>query len=188
MCWERLLYRSLNLVLIAVILMLILAWWRGREFGGVPRGRQLLLLLALLALVPGLLVNQGFKEHLGRARPVDLAEFGGTRAFTPALVPSDQDGGSFSSGHAAAAFFLVAVAAELAGVRRLWFALALAYALAISLLRVASGGHFPSDVIASGFFVWIGYLMLGAALGERGSTRRDHSAGSTDDTGQSGFD
>lgn len=168
--WERVLYRSLDPVLILVVIALLGAWWwrrRSEKSTDIrpqagPSGRQVGLLLLLLALVPGLLVNQGLKEHLGRARPVDLAQFGGDKSFTPAFIPSDQDGGSFSSGHAAAAFFLAVVAAELATVRSGWFALALAYALAIGLLRIASGGHFLSDVLASGFFVWIGYLMLRA--------------------------
>lgn len=164
--WERLLYHSLDLVLIAVMIGLIATWWgdrariaKGRERRG-PQGRQLVLLVALLALVPGLLINQGLKENLGRARPINLAEFGGNQVFTPAFVPSSEEGGSFSSGHAAAAFFLVVVAAELASVRSGWFVLALAYALAIGLARIASGGHFVSDVLASAFLVWIGYLML----------------------------
>lgn len=167
--WERLLYHSLDVVLIGVMGGLILAWWLKRSRNAqdsqrrVPSGRQLVLLIALLALVPGLLVNQGLKENLGRARPVNLVEFGGTKSFTPAFVPSSEDGGSFSSGHAAAAFFLVAVAAELAGVRSYWFALALGYALAIGFARIASGGHFFSDVVSSAFFVWIGYAILSAA-------------------------
>ncbi|MBK1648834.1 phosphoesterase PA-phosphatase [Rhabdochromatium marinum] len=168
--WERLLYHSLDVVLITVLVVLLIAWWRGRQpprcpdrradHCGPPTGRQLLLLLALLALVPGLLVNQGLKEHLGRARPVDLSIFGGTKSFTPAFVPSTQDGGSFSSGHAAAAFFLVVVAAELRSVRSIWFVLALSYALSIGLIRIASGGHFLSDVLASALLVWIGYRVL----------------------------
>ncbi|EIC20282.1 phosphatase PAP2 family protein [Thiorhodovibrio frisius] len=164
--WERLLYYSIDVVLIGLILALVFAWWRGRARvkKGLgrrgPSGRQLVLLLALLALVPGLLVNQGLKENLGRARPISLAEFGGTQRFTPAFVPSDEGGGAFSSGHAAAAFFLVVVAVELASARSLWFVLALAYVVAIGLSRIASGGHFLSDVMTSAFLVWIGYLML----------------------------
>lgn len=163
--WERLLYHSIDAAIAASILVLILGWWRGRKVSS----RQLLLLLALLVLVPGILVNLGLKEHLGRARPVDVQPFGGRLEFTPAFVPTDQSGGSFSSGHAAAACFLVAVAVELARVRSAWFLLALGYAIAIGMIRIASGSHFLSDVLASGFFVWLGYLMLAAALPERAS-------------------
>lgn len=164
--WERLLHRSLNVVVIAVTLTLAIAWWRQRRSAAnqgsahAPKARQIILLLALLVLVPGLVVNQGLKEHLGRARPVDLAEFGGTKSFSPPFVPSDQEGGSFSSGHAAAAFFLVVVAAELASVRSGWFMLAMIYAISISFVRVASGGHFFSDIMTSAFLVWIGYGVL----------------------------
>ena len=41
------------------------------------------------ALGPGLLVNTVLKIYWGRARPYAIAEFGGTDAFTPALLPSD---------------------------------------------------------------------------------------------------
>ncbi|MBK5970226.1 phosphoesterase PA-phosphatase [Thiorhodovibrio winogradskyi] len=166
--WERLLYYSLDVVLVAVVIGLIAAWWRGRRRASKgrsrqgPSGRQLALLIALLVLVPGLLVNQGLKENLGRARPINLTDFGGSQIFTPAFIPSPEQGGSFSSGHAAAAFFIVVVAAELASARSIWFALALGYALAIGFIRIASGGHFLSDVIASAFFVWIGYFMIRA--------------------------
>ncbi|WP_328984612.1 phosphatase PAP2 family protein [Thiorhodovibrio winogradskyi] len=164
--WERLLYHSIDVVLIGLVLALVAAWWRGRArvkqgLGRQgPSGRQLVLLIALLVLVPGLVVNQGLKENLGRARPISLTEFGGTSAFTPAFLPSDEGGGSFSSGHAAAAFFVVVVAVELASARSLWFVLALAYALAIGWIRIASGGHFLSDVMTSAFLVWMGYLSL----------------------------
>jgi lipid A 4'-phosphatase len=164
--WERLLYRSVGPVLILTVLALLFGWWRWRRLPAAGRparglsGQQLALLLTLLALVPGLIVNQGLKEHLGRARPVELVEFGEDKTFTPAFIPSDQEGGSFSSGHAAAAFFLVAVAAQWASVRSGWFVLALGYALVISGLRMASGGHFLSDILTSAALVWIGYWML----------------------------
>jgi membrane-associated phospholipid phosphatase len=70
------------------------------------------------------------------------------------------------------------VAYTLAGRFGLWAWLALLYALLLGLVRIAVGGHFLSDVIASGFFVWIGWFMLaalictgdGARCGEQGNT------------------
>jgi lipid A 4'-phosphatase len=165
--WERLVYHGVEVLLVVVGVGLILLWLLNRrrrhKLLGVT-GRKAALLLALVILVPGLLVNQGFKENLGRARAVKLEQFGGHAPFTPAFVPSPAGGGSFSSGHAATGFWLVAVAYTLTGRLGVWTLLALAYALILGLTRIAVGGHFLSDVIASGFFVWIGWYMLAAVI------------------------
>ena len=162
--WERAFHESVPVLMVGVNLALIALWWFNRRTGrgwfGFT-GRKLAFLLCLLILVPGLLVNLTFKEHWGRARPVTGMEFGGGKTFSPAFVLSDQEGGSFSSGHAAAAAYLVAVAATLAGRGSLWAWLVLVYALAVGLARLVSGGHFLSDVLTSLWLVWIGYRLLG---------------------------
>ncbi|KAA6184055.1 phosphatase PAP2 family protein [Thiohalocapsa marina] len=161
--WEQLLYHSVPVLMVTVNLGLIGLWLfnrvKGRALLGFD-GRRLVLLLCLLALLPGLLVNQVFKEHWGRARPVQVTEFGGQRTFTPPFVRSDQRGGAFSSGHAAAAFYLIGVAAVLSGPHSGWVLLATLYALLVGLARIAAGGHFVSDVVTSGFLVLFGYLVL----------------------------
>lgn len=162
--WERALHESVSMLMVGGNLALIALWWFNRRTGrgwlGFT-GRKLGFLLCLLALVPGLIVNLTFKEHWGRARPVTVVEFGGDKVFTPAFVPSDQGGGSFSSGHAAAAAYVVAVASILAGRGSPWVWLALVYALAVGLARLVAGGHFLSDVLTSLFLVWVGYRLLG---------------------------
>ncbi|MTW20262.1 phosphatase PAP2 family protein [Allochromatium palmeri] len=161
--WERALYESVPVLMVGVNLALIALWWFNRRTGRRWLnfdGRKLAFLLCLLLLMPGLIVNLGLKEHWGRARPVTVIEFGGDKTFTPAFVLSDQEGGSFSSGHAAAAAYVVAAAAILAGRGSLWVWLALVYALAVGLARLVSGGHFLSDVLTSLFLMWIGYRLL----------------------------
>lgn len=161
--WEQLLYHSIGTLLVAVGIGLIGAWLFGRlrrQSAPFVTGRRLAFLLLLLSLVPGLLVNQVFKEHWGRARPVQLEPFGGSKQFTPAFVLSDQGGGSFSSGHVAAAAWIVAVTVSLFGVRSLWTAAATIYLLLMALARIAAGGHFLSDALTSILLVWIGYLLL----------------------------
>lgn len=123
-------------------------------------GRRLAFLLLLLMLVPGLLVNQVFKEHWGRARPIQLEQFGGHRTFSPAFVVSDQGGGAFSSGHVAAAAWLVAVPVVLFEAGPVWTGLALLYLLAMVLARMAAGAHFLSDTLTSILLVWLGFLIL----------------------------
>lgn len=159
--WEQLAYHSLGPLLTGVTLGLIGLQALGRRLWWRPEiGQRSLALLLLLALVPGLLVNLGLKEHWGRERPVQLERFGGTKTFTPAFVPSDQGGRSFSSGHVAAAAWLVAVAAALFGLGAPWTRLAALYALLVALARIAAGGHFLSDVLTSMLLVWMGYLLL----------------------------
>ena len=70
-----------------------------------------LFVLAALALGPGLVVNAGFKDHWGRARPRDVTQFSGERTFTPALQPTDQcdRNCSFVAGHPSVAFWLAAL-------------------------------------------------------------------------------
>jgi lipid A 4'-phosphatase len=161
--WERLLYRSVEWLMLAGNLALIAVWIANRRGGrrllGLT-GRKLLLLLCLLALLPGLLVNQVFKEHWGRARPVQVTAFGGDRPFTPAFVDTRGSGGSFSSGHVAAAAYLIAVAHLLGGARSPWVPLAAVYTAAVGIARMAAGGHFLSDAVTSVFLVLFGYLVL----------------------------
>lgn len=162
--YERIVYRSVRYLLILVGLGLMMAWVYGGRLAPAARkpvtGRQLVFLLLLLALGPGLLVNEGMKENWGRSRPVDLLQFGGDKAFSPAFVFSGQGGKSFPSGHAAAAFYLVAVAFAVAPRRRLWMRIAFGYGVLVGGMRVASGGHFLSDVLMSILVVWLTAVVL----------------------------
>lgn len=149
--------------------------------------RAAIYLALALALGPGLLVNGILKEHWGRARPSQIIEFGGNKQFTPALVPARQceRNCSFSSGHAALGFSLVAFAFLVPDRRRRRLAVAGAIAAGslFGLGRIVQGGHFLSDVVLSGLLVtatswllhraimvaewprrWVKRLALGAAL------------------------
>jgi lipid A 4'-phosphatase len=119
--------------------------------------RAAIFLLLALALGPGLTVNTIFKDHWGRARPLQITQFGGTQKFTPAFVPSDQcrRNCSFPAGDPAMGFYLVS-AALLAGgaaARRNGVIGAVALGAALGVVRLAQGGHFLSDIVASGFLV-----------------------------------
>ncbi|QIK39053.1 phosphatase PAP2 family protein [Caldichromatium japonicum] len=161
--WEQGLYRSIPILTLMINLGLIALWWfnrrTGRRWLGLD-GRRLAFLLALLILVPGLLVNQTLKTHWGRARPINVIAFGGDQPYTPAFVISVQQGKSFSSGHVAAAAYLMVVAATLAGRRSFWFGMALLYTLAVGAARIVAGGHFLSDVLTSILLVWMGQGVL----------------------------
>ena len=115
--------------------------------------RYLLFVLAALAVGPGLVVNAGFKDNWGRARPRDVTEFAGERTFTPALVPTDQceRNCSFVAGHPSVMFWLAVLAYAVAGRKRrnLVFLGAAILGLVAGLGRIVQGGHFLSDVIFS---------------------------------------
>ncbi|MRI83520.1 MAG: phosphoesterase PA-phosphatase [Nitratiruptor sp.] len=114
--------------------------------------KEVVYLLLVLLLGPGLIVNVGLKNTMGRARPSQIIQFGGEKEFTPALVPADecQRNCSFTSGHAAAAFYFLAFVPLVRGRwRRLLLAGALAWGWIVGIGRIVQGGHFLSDVYCS---------------------------------------
>ncbi len=136
----------------AIALVLgVAALVRKRVWLGVTPRIAAFLTLSLI-IGPGLIVNTLFKDNWGRARPHQIVEFGGQAHFSPAAFLSDQciKNCSFPSGHGALAFWLTAFA--LVSPPR-WRGPAMAAALTIGVLigamRVAQGGHFLSDTIAS---------------------------------------
>jgi membrane-associated PAP2 superfamily phosphatase len=134
---------------------------RKRPLGQFTNRRVLYLVLAL-ALGPGLVVNVVFKDHWGRARPRDVAEFGGNDRFTPAFVISDEcdRNCSFVAGHPSVLFWLASVAFVVRRRRRLWFATAAGLGALAGLARIVQGAHFLSDVVFSGLFVFaVCYLL-----------------------------
>ena len=129
-----------------------LRWWR-----------RWLALGLLMLLGNGLVVNGLLKEGWGRARPVDVQVFGGPASFSPALLASSQcqSNCSFVSGHAATGFGLLAVGMlGPAATRRRWLKVGLLAGLAAGLIRIAQGGHFLSDVLFSGWVMWLCAALL----------------------------
>jgi lipid A 4'-phosphatase len=143
------------LILIAIALASL-----GQRFRGLRR--PALFLLAVIAVGPWLSVTI-LKDHWGRARPVQISEFGGDKRFTPAWVISDQcdDNCSFVSGHASGAFSLMALGWVVAERRRrLWLALGILWGAHMGLVRMAQGGHFLSDVVFAGFIVYFSAALM----------------------------
>jgi len=160
---ERLIHRSVGFLLVVGNIGLI-AWLLSARFASRLRSRftakELAFLLLLLALGPGLIVNGVLKENWGRARPINLTQFGSSDRFTAAFILSDQEGKSFSSGHtAASAYWIVAVL--LIAPQRVWLlGAAIVYSFTVSWMRIAAGGHFLSDIVTSYFIVAILALIL----------------------------
>lgn len=126
------------------------------------RKAALFMLIALL-LGPGLVTNPVLKDNWGRARPVQVQEFGGAATFTPALQPTDQcvRNCSFVSGDGALGFYLHSFFYIVPPAwRRRAFALGfIGGGLLFGGLRVGMGAHFLSDVLWSG-----GVALLCSAL------------------------
>ena len=120
--------------------------------------RAVLLLVTTLALGPGLLANQVLKQHSGRMRPADIVELGGTHHFTPwwDLRGECTENCSFIAGEPSGAFWTLAPAA-LAPPQ--WQVLAyggaLAFGALVGVLRIAAGGHFFTDVVFAGVFMFL---------------------------------
>jgi lipid A 4'-phosphatase len=156
--WVRLQQDLLTLFLSITMLAVVLvyAWNRllRRRVLNID-GRRVLYLLFVLIIGAGLIVNAGFKNNFGRARPRDVAEFGGSQMFTPAYVVSREceTNCSFSSGDAAGGFFTIALVMAFQR-RRVYYVAAGALGVVISIARLASGAHFLSDIVVS-FFVML---------------------------------
>ena len=156
--YERLFYRSVPIVVtilaLGSIFTFIYNYFTKKNILGICK-KTIIYIILVLALAPGLIVNSLLKEEWGRARPMDIVEFGSTKTFTPAFILSDQGGNSFSSGHGAAAFSVLGFALLARKRKNLWITLALFYGVAVSFARIIGGGHFLSDNITSFFIVYI---------------------------------
>jgi lipid A 4'-phosphatase len=149
----------------ALALILLVAGITGWSPARRVRRSAILVLGTLLAYL--VIVESVLKNNWGRARPRDIAEFGGNASYTPPLMPADQCAANcaFVSGHAAAAFTLVAVALV---VPTRWRVPAFSAALVVGLLtgamRIMQGAHFPFDIVFAGLIVVTAALLLDLAL------------------------
>lgn len=133
------------------------------------RGWAVIVLTFVLG--PGLLVNLGLKANWGRARPRQVAEFGGDFLFTPAYQWADQCARncSFVSGEVsgvtalsmALAALLMANRAHL-GPRGFWVLASGVGALPFlsAFQRISAGAHFLSDAILAALFTLIVGLLV----------------------------
>ena len=133
-----------------------------------------LYLVLTLAIGSGLIIHAVLKDHWGRPRPRQVTEFGGQQPFQPYYQPNfgrrSVTSKSFACGHCSMGFYFFALAL----IGRFyqssvlyWLGMALAWGLGglLSLARIAQGGHFFSDTLASALIMWLtawilAYLLL----------------------------
>jgi lipid A 4'-phosphatase len=110
-----------------------------------------------------LVANLVFKDQWGRARPKHLVAFGGSKNFTPALLPTNQckRNCSFISGEASSVFAPFYAAAAIAPQ---WAApliiVGTVAGLAAGTVRIAQGAHFLSDVVFAALFMGLTVITL----------------------------
>lgn len=148
--------RKSSTIILALILLGVIGRILFRLIARRSPGRDLrrgAFLLIGLAAGPGLLVNTVLKGLWGRPRPVHIEMFGGDAPYVPVWQISNwcQTNCSFVSGEASSAAWLVAAAWVLCPPAwRPWaLPLAVTYGVALSLNRLAFGGHFLSDILLS---------------------------------------
>lgn len=134
-----------------------------------PMRRGALVACLTFALGAGVIVNGLFKEFWGRPRPRQVVEFGGNYEFRPYYLPdfTKKEGArkSFPSGHASNGFSFICLYFIGRHYRRNYLKaagviLTIAMGLLLSWARIAVGGHFLSDTIASALLMWYSALIL----------------------------
>ena len=121
-------------------------------------GRTALFMLLTLAIGPGIVANLVLKDHWHRARPIDVLNFGGNDRFTPWWDPRGTcpNNCSFIAGEPSGAFWTMAAAAvappqwQIAA-----YSAAVTFGVALGILRMAAGGHFFTDVVFAGVFMYL---------------------------------
>ncbi|MGJ5048137.1 phosphatase PAP2 family protein [Bradyrhizobium oligotrophicum] len=138
------------------------------------KGRTIAFLLLTLSLSAGVLTNFTFKSYWGRPRPVVVTEFGGDMQFVPWWDPRGGCGRncSFFSGEGATAFWTLAPAALTPpAIRPVAYGAAVLFGIATSVLRMAFGGHFFTDIAAAGLVTFIVIWLLHGYIYRWPSTR-----------------
>jgi len=130
-------------------------------------GRAIVFLVMTLVLGPGLLVNVMLKDHWGRPRPIEVTQFGGSDRYVLWWDPRGtcEKNCSFVSGDVAGTFWTLAPAALAPPQwRALAYGASLALGTGMGVIRVMQGGHFVSDVIFAGVFmfllIWIAHGLI----------------------------
>lgn len=126
--------------------------------------RPALFLFLVFILGPGLIIHAGFKDHWGRPRPRQIENFGGKQSFRPYYQPNfgpqPEPSKSFTCGHCSLGFYFFALVliGKAYQLRHLyWLGIGMTWGLGglLSLTRIAQGGHFLSDTIASALIMWL---------------------------------
>jgi lipid A 4'-phosphatase len=141
--------------------------------------RGAVLMIVTLALGPGLISNVLLKDEWGRPRPIDVIEFGGTDHFVAWWNPRGDcpKNCSFVAGEPSGAFWTLAPAALAPPQwRALAYAAALGFGAIVGLVRIAGGGHFFTDAVFAGVFMFLLIWLVHGLLYRWPATRTTDAA------------
>lgn len=145
---------NLSAVLGAVLalILILLSWIKKTSYSFRLKNFYIIM---VIVLGPGLVVNAVLKDHWGRPRPREVVEFSGQYQYQPPLVASNQGKHSFVCGHCSASYCLFAFYFILRKRQTLALGLSIGYGLLMGVARMSAGGHFASDVLWSGYVIFI---------------------------------
>ena len=141
-----------------LMLSALLLQWIRPGWPGLRARRSMCAWLLVVCIGLGFMVDWVLKDHFGRPHPYQTHVFTGDQDFVPAFHyrPLCEVNCSFVSGHAAGGF--VWMAWGMWGWRRrrqAWLLAGVAAGSFIGAARVMQGGHFLSDVVFSGWVIWL---------------------------------
>lgn len=123
-----------------------------------------LVLVLTIVLGAGLICHALLKDQWGRPRPKQVVQFGGKQEFRPFYEPNfshqPEPSKSFTCGHCTVGFYFFALAlvGKRIGSRTVYILgmiLAFGLGIALSLTRIAQGGHFFSDTVMTALIMWL---------------------------------
>lgn len=154
--WCQIVYYSVPIITVGLILgpliWLFMVRHDRQKYKAATRFGAIVYLALILG--PGLVVNVVFKDHWGRPRPYQVLRDG--KDYSPFWQPHflAKKDNSFPGGHASIGFFLGIPFLAL-GRRKTAIAVSLIGGGVIGVVRILQGGHYVSDVLFSGVFVWL---------------------------------
>lgn len=154
--WCKIIYKAVPVITVVLILLPLVWLFKSRH--DKKKIKQVtkfgLIVYLSLALGPGLVVNVLLKDHWGRPRPYQVLR--DNEQYSPFWVPhfSNNRDNSFPGGHASIGFFLGIPLLAL-GRKKSAVIVSLGGGVLVGSVRILQGGHYFSDVIFSGIFVWL---------------------------------
>lgn len=117
--------------------------------------RQALYILLVIVVGPGIVVNLIVKDHWGRTRPRHTVEFGGEYPYVPLLKIGNSPDKSFVCGHCSVGYAFFALYFLSQNFKALYLILTPGLAWTTGLTRMTSGSHYLSDILWSGYLVFL---------------------------------
>ncbi|HLX53686.1 MAG TPA: phosphatase PAP2 family protein [Aquella sp.] len=169
--WCQIIYYSVPVITAALVLAPLIWLFKARRDSQKCKAIIRFGLMTYLALIlgPGLVVNVIFKDNWGRPRPYQVLRDG--KQYSPFWQPhfTEKENNSFPGGHASIGFFLGIPFLAL-GRKKTAIILSLIGGTVVGTVRILQGGHYLSDVVFAGIFVWLTAIFIIYILDQVGIT------------------